>query len=54
MKQTYSVPQLKVHGTVSELTRGIKQLGNPGDGLYLGNKENPLTGSCSPAIQPPR
>lgn len=45
-KRAYVTPQLKVHGTVRELTRGVKQLGSPSDGNYLGNKENPLNGSC--------
>ncbi len=45
-KRAYTTPVLKVHGTVRELTQGIKQLGAPSDGNYLGNKDNPLNGSC--------
>ncbi len=47
-KRAYTTPQLKVHGTLKALTQGIKQLGSPSDGNYLGNKDNPLTGSCTP------
>ena len=46
MKRSYTTPQLKVHGTVQQLTRGIKELKAPSDGNYLGNKDNPLNGSC--------
>ena len=45
-KRAYVVPMLKVHGTVRDLTQSIKQLGDPSDGNYLGNKENPINGSC--------
>ena len=45
-KRMYRMPQLKVHGTVQQLTKGTKQLGAPSDGNYLNNKENPLNGSC--------
>lgn len=47
MKKTgYQRPRLKVHGTVKQLTHGVKQLTAPSDGNYLSNKDNPLNGSC--------
>ena len=45
-KRSYTVPKLMVHGTVMQLTQGIKELKAPSDGNYLGNKDNPLNGSC--------
>ena len=50
-KRSYMTPQLKVHGTIKELTHGIKQLGTPSDSLYVGDKENPITGSCTPSVR---
>lgn len=46
MKKMYQVPALKVFGTISQLTQGIKQLQAPSDGNYLGSLDNPLNGSC--------
>ena len=45
-KRDYSAPKLTVHGTVTQLTQGIKELKAPSDGNYLGDKEHPLNGSC--------
>ena len=45
-KQRYAAPRLKQHGSVKQLTLGIKELKTPSDGNYLGNKDNPLNGSC--------
>lgn len=45
-KRSYRTPKLKVHGTVKQMTQGVKQLQAPSDGNYLSNKGNPLNGSC--------
>lgn len=40
----YHAPQVKVFGTVEQLTQGIKDIKEPSDGNYLGTQ--PLNGSC--------
>lgn len=46
-KREYRTPKLKVHGTVKQLTKSIKELGEPDDGLYYGNDKNPMNGSVT-------
>ena len=46
-KRSYATPRLTVHGTVKQITKGIKELKAPSDGNYLGDKGNPLNGSCT-------
>lgn len=49
-KRSYTMPQLRVHGTIRELTQASnKDLGSPSDGCYFRTLANPLKGSqpCS-------
>ncbi len=41
-KKTYIKPELVSHGTINELTNGIKFDLDPGDGDFYGSKDNPI------------
>ena len=41
IKKTYSRPALVAHGSVSEMTEGVKYTVSPSDGWLLGDEDNP-------------
>ena len=50
-KRSYSMPTLKVYGSVAQLTHGIKYLCETSDGNYLQSKLQPLDGSAVCTIE---